>query len=63
MKTMKRKGPGRPRLMSKTRRIIIQIDDAQLKEIQQIRRDKNISVSQFLRTAAEYYLTNAQHND
>lgn len=63
MKTMKRKGPGRPRLMANTKRIIVQIDDAQLKAIQEIRRDKNISVSQFLRTAAEYYLTHAYNNN
>ena len=59
MQKTKHKGPGRPRLMAKTRRIIIQIDDTHLKVIQGISKQKNISVSEFLRTAAHHYLTYA----
>lgn len=63
MQKTKQIGPGRPRLMAKTRRIIIQIDDTQLKTIQRVVKTNNMSVSQFIRTAAEHYLNHSAKAD
>lgn len=56
--TTVKRGPGRPRLMAKTRRIIIQVNDTELKLIQGATRNNNISVSQFMRKAADHALAN-----
>lgn len=57
MKTTAKRGRGRPRIMAKTRRIIIQLDDSELKSIQSLVKN-HISVSQFFRDAADYALAN-----
>ena len=57
-KTMtKKRGRGRPRIMKNTKRIIIQIENNDLKTIQHLVKNQ-ISVAQFFRYAADHVLAN-----
>lgn len=53
----KKRGRGRPRVMANCRRIIIQVEEKELQNIQSLVKNQ-ISVSQFFRDAADFALAN-----
>jgi hypothetical protein len=51
---------GRPAFLKGVKRVIVQIEDTQVKAIKEITEQKDISVSHFFRVAAQDLLDNPQ---